>query len=393
MERNIDETGRSIGDRDPGKVTFGMSSDESSSLESHTQLLSLLAVLAGIAAVAYADFLVVSISLGYLYVLPLSLSGLTQRLRVTLALAAICVFLHDLLGPYEHAGWPILYRTALAAIGFTTVAVLVSKLAEQRGRLAHIVRIQRDELAMEMKYAARVQQHLLPGGPPDIAPFSLAGMMSPARQLGGDYYDYIQLPPDRLGLVIADVSGKGVAAALFMPSVEVALRMETHSALGTEDVVGKLNKVLCDLVKQMRYVTLFYAILDPALRRVHYTNAGHLPPFVLRADDQVLWLTQGGPPVGLFPEYVYGAARVDLLPGDILVLYTDGVTEAENSKGEQYSKDRLVDLVRANTNASAAELVKVIHSSVLDFAGSTELQDDFTLVVLKLPPETATTHG
>ena len=361
---------------------------ESSFLESYTGMLWLFAALSGIAGVAYADFLVVSISLGYLYVLPLSLSALTQRLRVTLILVAVCVLLHDLLGPYEHVGWPIFYRTLLTTTGFTTAAVLVSKLAAQRRRLEKIVRVQRNELASEMRHAAQIQQRLLPKEPPDISPFEVSGMMSPARQLGGDYYDYIKLPQENLGIVIADVSGKGAEAALFMPSVEVALRMETHSFVNVEEVIAKLNRVLYELAEQTRYVTLFYARLDVGSRRIHYTNAGHFPPFILRSGNHVLWLTQaGGLPAGLFPEAIYDTACVDLLPGDILVFYTDGVIEAENTEGQEYSKDRLIETVRMNSTQGARELVRTIHSSVLAFTGKQELQDDFTLVILKLPDQ------
>jgi sigma-B regulation protein RsbU (phosphoserine phosphatase) len=315
------------------------------------------------------------------------LSALTQRLRVTLILVAICVVLHDLLGPYEHAGWPILYRNLLTSIGFTTIAVLVSKLAEQRSRLERVVRSQRNELALEMRYAAQIQQRLLPKKSPDIPPFELWGMMSPARQLGGDYYDYFQLPQGNLGIVIADVSGKGAEAALFMPSVEVALRMETHRVVSMEEVIGKLNKVLYEVAEQTHYVTLFYTWLDVPSRRIQYTNAGHFPPFILRAGNQVLWLTQGGPPVGLLPEATYESASMHLLPGDIFVFYTDGVIEAESSEGEEYSKERLVEAVRTNSAMGTRELVQLIHSSVLTFTGTPELQDDFTLVVLKFPME------
>ncbi|HTY63928.1 MAG TPA: PP2C family protein-serine/threonine phosphatase [Acidobacteriota bacterium] len=373
--------------KSPDQESLGLFSDAPSLLERHTEQLWLFAALLGIAGVAYADYLVVSISLGYLYVLPLSLSALTQRLRVTLILVAICVVLHDLLGPYEHAGWPILYRNVLTTTGFTTVAVLVSKLAGQRSRLEKVVRAQRNELALEMTYAAQIQQRLLPKNSPDIQPFQLFGMMSPARQLGGDYYDYFHLPQGDLGIVIADVSGKGAEAALFMPSIEVALRMETHAIATMEEVIGRLNKVLYEVAEQTHYVTLFYTWLDVPSRRIQFANAGHFPPFILRSGNDVLWLTQGGPPVGLLPEATYETANMDLLPGDILVFYTDGVIEAENTEGEEYSKDRLVELIRTNSAMGARELVHRIHSSVLAFTGTPELQDDFTLVVLKLPME------
>jgi serine phosphatase RsbU (regulator of sigma subunit) len=140
-------------------------------------------------------------------------------------------------------------------------------------------------------------------------------------------------------------------------------------------------------------VTLFYAKLDVPSRRIQYTNAGHFPPFILRSLDEVLWLDEGGPPVGLIPEVTYKTASMDLLLGDTLVLYTDGVIEAENREGEQYSKERLVNLVRDNPRLGARELITAIHSSVSAFTGSPELQDDFTLVVLRLLPDNAAANG
>ena len=163
--------------------------------------------------------------------------------------------------------------------------------------------------------------------------------------------------------------------------------METHSSVSIEEVIAKLNKVLYELADQTRYVTLFYAMLDVGSRRIHYTNAGHFPPFILRSGNQVLWLKEGGPPIGLLPEAIYETAAVDLLPGDILVFHTDGVIEAENTEGQEYSKDRLIETVRMNSKLRARELVQTIHSSVLAFTGNQELQDDFTLVILKLPKQ------
>ena len=355
--------------------------------EKRTDFLLLFAVLAGIAAVAYADSLVVTISLGYLYVLPLSLAALVFPLPITMTLVGICVVLHDWLGPFVHSGWQMLYRNVLTLLGFTTVVLLVHSLAEQRRRLTRQVHAQRDELAAELRRAAEIQQRLLPHGAPDISGFDFAGMMSPAKQLGGDYYDYIQLPEGNVGLVIADVSGKGTEAALFMPSIEVALRMDASAPRGTGEVLTTLNRVLLELASQTRYVTIFYARLDPSGRTLQYTNAGHPPPLILRASEDVMWLSEGGPIVGMLPDIDFGMSSVRLQPGDIVVFYTDGVVEAQNPDGELYSAERLVSAVRANRSMAAQGLVSAIHRSVVAFASSEELQDDFTLMVMKVGPE------
>jgi serine phosphatase RsbU (regulator of sigma subunit) len=350
----------------------------------HTNGLILLSVLAGIVGVAYADMLVISISLGYLYVLPLSLAALALPLRVALTLAGICVVLHDWLGPFVHSGWQMLFRNLLTISGFTTVVLFVHSLAEQRRSLSRQVRAQRDALSAELRRAAEVQQRLLPREAPVIPGCEFAGMMSPAKQLGGDYYDYIPLPQGHMGLVIADVSGKGTEAALFMPSIEVALRMDASASMRTDEILSTLNKVLYEVADQTRYITIFYAKLDPVSRTLQYTNAGHPPPLILRESEEPIWLLEGGPVVGMLPEATFEMGSVPLLPGDVVVFYTDGVVEAQNTNGDFYSTERLLSVVRANRHRSAQELVSAIQTSVVSFAANRELQDDLTLMVLKV---------
>jgi serine phosphatase RsbU (regulator of sigma subunit) len=280
----------------------------------------------------------------------------------------------------------MLYRGLLTLIGFVVVVLFVGKLADQRRRLMQVVSAQRNEMLLELRQAAEVQERLLPQESPKIPGIEIAGLMSPSKELGGDYYDYIELPRGDFGLVIADVSGKGAAAALFMPSIEVAFRMDTHSPSPSNEVIANLNRVLYDLAGQTRYVTLFYAKLDVAHRTLEYTNAGHFPPVILSAHGPEIWLTQGGPVVGLLPEASYQMASVALNPGDLLILYTDGVIEAENDKEEMYSVERLLSIARANRGKTAQELVQIIQSSVFAFAGTEELRDDLTLVLLKVLP-------
>jgi serine phosphatase RsbU (regulator of sigma subunit) len=370
----------------PNQTRFVGDDARASRMEGYSEALLVLAALVGIAAVAYADSLVETISLGYLYVLPLSLSALTRYRRTTFALVGACVPLHDWLGPYEHVGWQMLYRGVLTLIGFIAVVLFVGKLADQRRRLMQVVSAQRNELMLELELAAEVQERLLPQESPKIPGVEIAGLMTPSKELGGDYYDYLELPQGDLALVIADVSGKGASAALFAPSIEVALRMDAHSPLPSNEVITNLNRVLYDLTEQTRYVTLFYAKLGVARRTLEYTNAGHFPPVIVRAREPEIWLTAGGPPVGLLPEASYQMATAALTPGDVLILYTDGVIEAENDKGEMYSVERLVSVVRANREKTAQELVQLIQSSVFAFAGTEELRDDLTLVVLKVLP-------
>jgi len=351
--------------------------------ERRLDALLLLTVLGSIAVVAIADSRVETVSLGFLYILPLSLSALLYRLRWTLLLIPVCVALHDWLGPYEHVGWPMVARNLLTAAGFSTGVLFVNQLAAQRRRLSQLVRDQRDALEAEIRNAAEVQQRLLPRESPQIEGFDVAGRVMPARLVGGDYYDYIQLPGGSLGLVIADVSGKGVAAALLMPSVEMALRMGAAEHLHSDEMVTRLDKLLLELTDPGRYVTLFYAKLDIQRRVLEYTNAGHCPPLLIRSDGEEIWLTEGGTVVGLLPRASFTRGMVELRSGDVLVFYTDGVTETENETGLQFSTERLLSLVRASHGQSATQLVEAIFAAAAGFASSQELRDDVTAVVLK----------
>lgn len=352
--------------------------------EDHIHLLLSLAVFAGIAAVAYADHVVIAISLGYLYILPLALSAMVHRLRVSLSLAAFCVLLHDALGPFTEVGWMKAGRNLLTLVGFVGVVLFVSRLTAARRHLEEIVRKQRDELRNEIRMAARVQHRLLPAEPPPLPGFDIAGAMFPAKTVGGDCFDFIRLGPDQLGLVIADVSGKGVAAALLMSSVEVALRMASSESREPAMVAERVNHIVFDITEDDGYATLFFATLDTSRHSLHYTNAGHLPALLWRpAACEPEWLEAGGAVVGLVLEAQYVSDTAQVPPGSVLVLYTDGITEAEGADGEQFSKARLASVVRNNLRKSAREIIDAVHDAAQQFAGTANQQDDMTLVVLK----------
>ncbi len=345
--------------------------------------LSLL-VLVGVAAVAYADHSVVTVSLGYLYFLPLALSSLIHRVRTSLLLAFICVFLTDWFGPYEHSGWQPIVRNFLALVGFTTVVIFVNHLSRRRSELAALAQRQKDQLAEELELAVEVQRRLLPSHPPALEKFELAGQTFPARALGGDYYDYIELPNGHLGLVIADVSGKGVPAALFMPSVRIAIRSEGITTMKVEDATKRINNLIYELTDEERFVSLFYGIVDTQSCALHYTNAGHLPPLLFTvSSSEAQWLEPGGPVLGLFPNASFESASVELHPGDLLLLYTDGVIEAHNQVGEEYSRERLLSVVKSHHSKTAQEVLAATYASVIEFTGTNILEDDLTVLVLK----------
>jgi serine phosphatase RsbU (regulator of sigma subunit) len=188
---------------------------------------------------------------------------------------------------------------------------------------------------------------------------------------------FIELPEGEIGLVIADVSGKGVAAGLLMPSIEVALRMDAPRSPGTKDLLRSFNKVVCQITGGDRFISLFYGKLCLRSHSLEYTNAGHNPPLLIRDGLSPITLDKGGPVLGLLPGADYETGRVDLHIGEVLVLYTDGVVEAE------YSAQRLARIVGSHLQQGPSELIETIYASIGDFRETTLLADDFTLVVLK----------
>src|ERR1700726_3468164 len=201
------------------------------------------------------------------------------------------------------------------------------KSEEQLRRLAESTARQRDELAEELRLAAEVQQNILPQSIPAVPGFEFAARMYPARIVAGDYYGFLELPDGKIGVVIADVSGKGVAAGLLMPSIEVALRMDAARFASTSDLVHTFNNVVCQITSGHRFISLFYGKLYPQSQSLEYTNAGHNPPLVIRAGTDPSPLDKGGPVLGVLPNSHYESAKITLRQGDILVLYTDGAVE------------------------------------------------------------------
>lgn len=362
--------------------TTATEASSGASRASSTEVLLFVMVCSGIAAVAYADSHVETISLAYLYILPLALGATTFRLRVTLPLVFVCVALHDLFSPVPGNIALRVALNAMALTGFAAVVLVVEKLSGQRRHLAAVIRQQRDALQRDINLAAEVQRRLLPVIPPRIHGIELASCMTAARTVGGDYFDFIRLSEDDLDIVIADVTGKGAAAALLMSSTVTALRLGAPHAQGIDELLGAASQFLYDATETARFVTLCYARLHVGERRLDYANAGHLPPLVVRA-DACEWLEKGGVPLGLFPDASYETATIYLRLADVVVFYTDGLTEAENAAGEQFTRERLARLVAAHRDASAQELMELIYTTAVGFKGSETFDDDLTLIVLK----------
>jgi sigma-B regulation protein RsbU (phosphoserine phosphatase) len=340
-------------------------------------------VAAGISAVAYADRSVASVSLAPLYFLPLALSALVHPLRIGIAFSVVCVALHDVVSPVHESGARHLARDATALLAYVFVVAVVHQLGVQSRRLAEAAERQRDELANEIQLAAEVQQSILPRSIPSVPGFDFAARMYPARIVAGDYYGFIELPAGEIAVVIADVSGKGVAAGLLMPSIEVALRMEAARSSAIGDLLHVFNNVACQTTGGRRFISLFYAKVCPRSESLQYANAGHNPPLLIRAGMEPRLLEKGGPVLGVLPDSNYESEAIGLKRGDVLVLYTDGAVEAENPAGEQYSAERLSRTVSLHANQTAGELIETIYASIVQFRETSSLADDLTLVVLR----------
>ncbi|NYF52647.1 PP2C family protein-serine/threonine phosphatase [Tunturiibacter gelidoferens] len=342
-------------------------------------------VFLAIAAVAYTDWVVVAnVSLGYLYVLPIALSALVNPLPLTIALAILCTILQDIFGPASESLPLRIAHIALAIASFLIVGFLVTLIARQRGRLAAEVRRQRDEYERDLTLASQVQRQVL-SKPPIVPGLELAAAMQTARLLGGDYYDFFQISDSIVDVVIADVSGKGAAASLLMPSLAVALRLRARELSGPAAILKDLDVCLKQITNPATFVTMFYARFNPTLRTLQYACGGHNPPLLLRTSTgESILLEESGPIMGILPDAQFSDTLIPLETGDILTLYTDGVTEQENEREEQFSLERLTKLVLSKEAVPAATIVADISEAVSTFAGTTDQTDDLTVVVAKV---------
>lgn len=247
------------------------------------------------------------------------------------------------------------------------------------------VRIEKERQDRELQIAREIQGSLFPQQRPERRGFDLAAASRSCYQVGGDLYDFVDLPDGRLALTIADVSGKGTPASILMASVHAWL----HAAAGTLDppaLMQSLSGFLYRSTQANRYVTLFYAVLDTARQRLTYVNAGHIPPYLLRADGRLERLEAGGPVLGLLPEVSFEAGVVTLTPGDIVAMVTDGATEAQSVDEEEFGDERVVAALRAAEGSSAQAVLERLMASVLAWTGRAGCTDDLTALVLRAVP-------
>jgi serine phosphatase RsbU (regulator of sigma subunit) len=349
--------------------------------------LPLVLVLMAIAAVSYADHRALTLSLVYLYILPLTVGAIFLRKGISYSLIAACILFHYFFHYFDaprhiHLGVRIFHDVS-ALLCFTFVVYVVQRYMEQREVLAKTVQRQRDELLKEIELAAQVQRLFLPSGNAAIAGLEIAGMMHPARGVAGDYYDYFPIDAHTTQIIIADVAGKGIPAALLMSATAAAMRLEASQSRNMLEQVERLNTGIHSVSDSDRFVTLLVAEIDSQKRRLRYVNCGHNPALLFRAKTGALSLLNSScPPIGLSPEELCELASEELMAGDLLVLYTDGVTEAENGLGEEFALERLSEVVRRGSSLSAEDLMIEIYNSAADFCGD-DFNDDVTILVAK----------
>ena len=267
-------------------------------------------------------------------------------------------------------------------LNLLTVMANVAAIRIEHARLAEVEEAER-LMAKDMQQAALIQARLLPSAPPAVAGLEIAGKTTPCRTVGGDYYDYLQFPDGRVGMLVGDVAGKGMPASLLMSSLQARVQVLFEDADNLAHKIERLNKSTCQNCPDNRFITFFMTIADPATGELVYVNAGHNPPLVVRASGGVEMLKGGGIILGILPIAKYQESRVTLTPGDVLVLFSDGVTEAADPRDQEFGEERLANLVMSLRDRCAAEIVEEVHQAVVAYSEGAPAADDITVVVAR----------
>jgi phosphoserine phosphatase RsbU/P len=286
---------------------------------------------------------------------------------------------------------PIMGKDQLGAL-----AMSFNEMTQNMERLLAVEK-ERERMHAELEIAREVQNQLYPKRLPDSQTLRLMAVCNPARMVSGDYYDYQQIDPARVAIAIGDVAGKGISAALLMATVQSSFRSQLRNSLemaagycqesarlsvSTSRVVSHLNKQLHADTSPEKYATFFLGVYDETTSALTYTNAGHLPPYLIR-DGAAQPIDVNGMVVGAFPFAKYDESRLELQSKDLLVFYTDGITEPENAYGEMFGEERMIELLVRNAHCDEADIVKAMTEAVREWTGSDELQDDMTLLLVR----------
>lgn len=263
----------------------------------------------------------------------------------------------------------------------TTLASVASIRVENATLLDE--RIQRERMERELELATEIQQRFQPSGPPKIEGYEFQGISFSCYEIGGDYYDFIPTHEGKMLIALGDVSGKGTAAALLMSSLHAAIHAQIAAKSSLHETVDSVNKYLAENTPANRFVTLFAAELDPQNGTLRYINAGHNPPLVGRLGGSIEQLASGGFPLGILPSAQFEVGETHLQPGEALVIYSDGVSEANNLREEEFGMERLSDVIRKNLLASASGIRDKVEAALSAFTQTAPANDDITLVIVK----------
>jgi sigma-B regulation protein RsbU (phosphoserine phosphatase) len=277
----------------------------------------------------------------------------------------------DELNAYSDADLQVLMLLA------SQVAIIIEKV------MLHEQMIEKKRLEGQLEVARQVQLELLPADDPELDGFDISAYNFPTEEVSGDYYDWVRIYDDQIGLVIADVAGKGVPAALLMVFLRASLRAATHIGYATHISMAKVNYLLWESIERNQFITAFYGILDASNRTLSYSNAGHNPPLLIDAQGATRFIEPGELPLGMFRDTRYHEYYHTFKAGEILVLYTDGVTEANSPTGEEFGRDRLAEAVKNAATLGARELVANMQHAVLEWTDGVGSTDDATFFVIK----------
>jgi len=255
----------------------------------------------------------------------------------------------------------------------------------ERARL-HEQLIAGQKLTEQLHIAREIQESFLPRAHPDITGYDVCGRNIPSFEVGGDYYDFIKIVESQYGIAIGDVAGKGIPASLIMASFRASLIAEIRNNYAIRTICRKVNNLLYESVRPGRFVTAVYGVLDSKNHVFTFANCGHCLPILLRADDRVEYLREGGPLLGVAPKAEYEERPIYINPGDVVFFYTDGVSEVFDRDNEELGLDRLIEVVRENRERSSAEILDAVHRAVEQFASPQHVFDDLTMIVVKRLP-------
>jgi serine phosphatase RsbU (regulator of sigma subunit) len=277
----------------------------------------------------------------------------------------------DTLGAFNHDDLEVLRFLA------DTASISIEK------ALQHVQIIEKKKIEGQLQIAREVQDRLLPKKSPHVKGYDIAGVCLSTYEIGGDYFDFLPIDKRSLGIAIADVSGNGIPAALLMMGFKSLLLTNASSRRDPSEVMDVMNRFIPKLTRKRDFITVIYGILDSQHHIFKYANAGHFPPLILRDNGDIEIAGAVGPGLNIIKKSPYETSEMSLNPNDLLLLYTDGVLDIFNSKGEDFGIDRLIDAIRKSSNLSAKNVIECIINVTREFSSQNLYPDDFTLVVIK----------